>query len=86
MDRYKAGGHIAMLSAGIVWGLMSPISKIVFMSGEVSGLTLATLRVTGAAIAFWIASLFVPNEKVPPRDLFLLFIDGYNHDNDAVLR
>lgn len=74
MDRYKAGGHIAMLSAGIVWGLMSPISKIVFMSGEVSGLTLATMRVTGAAIAFWIASLFVPNEKVPPRDLFLLFI------------
>lgn len=52
MDRYKAGGHVAMLTAGIVWGLMSPISKIVFMSGEISGLTLATMRVAGAAIAF----------------------------------
>ncbi len=74
MDKYKAGGHVAMFVASVIWGVMSPISKIIFLSGDISGYSLAAMRVIGAAIAFWIASLFVPNEKVSPRDLVLLFV------------
>lgn len=74
MNRYKAGGHIAMFTASVIWGLMSPVSKIIFLSGGISGYSLAAMRVLGAAIAFWIASLFIPKERVSPRDLLLLFI------------
>ncbi len=65
-------GHIAMLSANIMWGCMAPISKAVLQSG-INPFALTTFRMLGAAIAFWIASLFTPKENVPPKDLALLF-------------
>ena len=70
----KGKGHLAMLVANIAWGLMSPLSKSIMMFGSIGYLTLVSFRLGGAAIAFWIASLFVKKEKVPPRDLLLMFI------------
>jgi drug/metabolite transporter (DMT)-like permease len=32
------------------------------------------LRATGAAILFWLLSLFMPKEKVPPKDLLQIFV------------
>ncbi len=66
-------GHLAMLAANLAWGFMSPVSKIV-LSGAVGYLTLTSFRVVGAAIAFWIASLFVKKEPVARRDLLLIFL------------
>lgn len=70
----RAKGHLAMFSANIAWGLMSPLSKGIMMFGSIGYLTLVSFRLAGAAIAFWIASLFVKREKVPPRDLLLIFV------------
>ncbi len=70
----KGKGHLAMLGANIAWGLMSPLSKSIMMFGSIGYLSLVSFRLGGAAIAFWIASFFVKREKVPPRDLLLIFV------------
>ncbi len=64
-----------MLGAAIMWGLMSPIGKTALENG-ISGLSLATFRMTGGAICFWIASIFAPKEQVKPHDLMMLFFAG----------
>ena len=70
----RVKGHLAMFSANIAWGLMSPLSKGIMMFGAIGYLTLVSFRLAGAAVAFWIASLFVKKEKVPPRDLLLIWV------------
>ena len=70
IQKYK--GHLALLGAAIMWGLMSPIGKTALENG-ISGLSLATFRMTGGAICFWIASIFAPKEQVKPHDLMMLF-------------
>ena len=45
-------GHLAMLVANILWGCMSPSSKIVLSSGLVNAISLTTFRMLGAAIVF----------------------------------
>jgi len=71
IQKYK--GHLALLGAAIMWGLMSPIGKTALENG-ISGLSLATFRMTGGAICFWIASIFAPKEQVKPHDLMMLFL------------
>lgn len=66
-------GHLAMLTANILWGLMSPISKKILSSGLVDAISLTTFRLTGAAVLFWIVSCFTKNEHVAPRDMVRLF-------------
>lgn len=65
-------GHLCMLLASIAWGLMAPIGKDI-MSTEVTALSLATFRMVGGALCFWIASLFIKHEEVKPHDLMMLF-------------
>ncbi len=65
-------GHLAMLGANIMWGLMSPIAKIVMAGAVVTPLVMTDFRIFGAAMLFWIASLALPKEHVPPRDLLML--------------
>lgn len=60
--------HLCILSACIIWGLMAPIGKIVMQNG-IDGINLVLFRVSGAAILFWIASLFTKHEHVPLKDI-----------------
>lgn len=64
--------HLALLFAASMWGLMAPVGKAAMEAG-ISGLALANMRMIGGALCFWITSLFVRKEDVPPRDLMLLF-------------
>ncbi len=72
MRDFNIKGHVAMIGANTMWGLMAPIAKMVMAAGLVSPLLMTNFRIVGAALLFWTASLFVPSEKVPPRDLLLL--------------
>lgn len=65
-------GHVCMLIACIIWGLMAPIGKDAMNSG-ISGLAMVTFRATGGAVCFWIASLFTHREEVSPHDMMLFF-------------
>ena len=62
-----------MLLANSIWGLMSPIAKIVMAGGIVTPLVLSDLRIFGAMVLFWIVSLFGKREHVASRDMVKLF-------------
>ncbi|MDE6248684.1 MAG: DMT family transporter [Paramuribaculum sp.] len=76
MIQNKVRGHLAMLGANVMWGLMSPVAKIVFASAVVAPIVMVDFRVAGAAMLFWIASLFLPREHVPVSDVMRLFGAG----------
>lgn len=61
-----------MLGANVLWGLMSPVAKLILASGIVAPLLLTDFRIIGAAILFWVASAFVPYERVPLPDMLRL--------------
>ncbi len=62
-----------MFSANVLWGCMAPVSKAVLLTGLVSAISLTTFRVLGAAVVFWIASLFTRKEQVSSPDMIKLF-------------
>lgn len=72
MNKKIAKAHIALFVAASMWGLMSPIGKMAMNAG-ITSLSLTLMRMMGAALCFWIASLFAPKEKVTKRDFLLLF-------------
>ena len=72
MEKNKLTGHIAMFSANIIFGLNTPISRTL-MPQILSPYTLTFFRLGGGLLLFWIASLFVKKEHVPPKDILLLF-------------
>lgn len=76
IDKGKVGGHLSMLGANVMWGLMAPVAKMVFASGVILPFIMVDFRVGGAAILFGILSLFLPKEKVPAADLLRLFGAG----------
>ena len=65
-----------MAGANIMWGLMSPVAKLVFASGFIFPVIMVDFRVAGAALLFWLTSLFVPREHVPVGDILRLFGAG----------
>ena len=65
-----------MFGANVFWGLMSPVTKIVFASGVVLPAIMIDFRVAGAAALFWLLSLFMPYEYVKPADILRLFGAG----------
>lgn len=65
-----------MLTANVMWGLMSPVAKTVFAAGVVMPMVMIDFRVAGAALLFWLTSLFLPREHVPTKDVLRLFGAG----------
>lgn len=58
---------ICALIANFFFGLISPMSKFATL-GHMDGITLASLRIMGAAALFWIASIFAPKQAIEKRD------------------
>ena len=74
MEWQKWKGHGAMFCANAMWGLMSPLAKLVMLGGAVTPLVVTDLRIFGAMILFWIASFFRKPEHVGHKDLAKLFV------------
>ncbi len=72
MDIDKLKGHGAMIGAEFLWGVSAPLGKMI-LAGGMTPLLLTDCRMIGAAILFWIISLFTKNEKVSPKDLLNMF-------------
>ena len=62
--------HISLLSAEIFWGLLAPVGKAAMLHG-VDNMSLVSFRVIGAAILFWLSSLFV-KERMPWRHVLMM--------------
>ena len=73
MERGALKGHGALLLANVIWGLNSPICKTVLLSPEnpegLNHFALTVYRLVGAFLLFWLASAFLPRERVAWRDL-----------------
>lgn len=76
MSDFRFKGHLAMLFANVTWGLMAPIVKLVLASGVIAPFLLVDFRMAGAAVLFWLTSLFMPKEHVPLKDILRLFVAG----------
>lgn len=74
MEKVSIKGHLSMLTANSIWGLMSPIAKLVMLGGIVTPLVVTDLRVFGAMILFWILSFFRKPEHVDHKDMAKLFV------------
>ncbi len=66
-------GHASMLGANAMWGLLSPISKVIIAGGSITPLVVTDLRISGAMVLFWIVSFFRKPEHVNHKDLMSLF-------------
>ena len=72
MDKSKnLRGHLFALTANVMWGLMSPIGKSALQ--EFSAISLTTVRMVGAAAAFWLLSIFCKQEHVNHQDMLKIF-------------
>lgn len=63
-------GHLLMLTAATMWGMMAPLGKEAMTNG-VGGLNMVALRVSGAALLFWLTSVLSPvfgSQKEAERD------------------
>ena len=59
----------------VIFGLMAPFAKDVTNAG-VTGLQLATMRIVGGAVLFWLVAPFVHRQKVERRDFPKLALAG----------
>lgn len=62
-------GHIAMLAANTMWGLMSPIGKEALNSPDIHPITLTGLRIIGAALLFWLGGSCLPKSIAPKETI-----------------
>lgn len=73
MKQISKTGHLAILLANVIFGLNTTISKTL-MPDEVSPMALTLMRMIGACVLFYIASLFIKKEKIEKRDFVMLFL------------
>ncbi|MFT3752688.1 MAG: DMT family transporter [Paludibacter sp.] len=72
MKYKKLPGHVALFVANVIFGINNPVSRTL-MPDILSPYTLTFFRLAGGMLLFWTASLFVKKEKVPAKDILLLF-------------
>ena len=64
---------MAAAGATIIYGLNHTVAKVV-MPDYVGAFGFIFIRTAGAALLFWLLSLFLPKEKIERRDYFRLFL------------
>ena len=72
----KQQGHLIMLGAMCIFGLNIPVNKFIYAAHALSPMAVTLLRMTFAAVMFWLVSLFLPKEKVNKKDLLVLLVGG----------
>lgn len=72
MNKVQVKGHLCVLGANMMWGLMAPVAKIVMSGAVIVPILMTDFRIFGAAALFWLLSLFLPKEHVPAPDLLKL--------------
>lgn len=75
MQNHRLQAHTAVLLANIIFGLGVPVTKLL-LDQWISPMAYMATRCLGAAAIFWLISLFLPCEKVAPRDLTVIILGG----------
>lgn len=69
----RAFAIFALFILQVLYGLNYTFAKVVMNENFVKPFALVVLRVGGAAILFWLFSLFVPTEKIERKDYLKFF-------------
>ncbi|MFZ4455386.1 MAG: DMT family transporter [Bacteroidales bacterium] len=72
----KAKGHLAMFASTVVFALNVPITKSLIPQW-ITPLGVTSMRLTFAAVMFWIASLFFASERVERKDYRTFFLGSF---------
>ncbi len=75
MEIRKIEGHLSVLLANVIFGLGVPVTKLL-LDQWVSPMAYMATRCMGAAVIFWLISLFMPRERVAWRDLLVIMGGG----------
>lgn len=67
-------GHLAAAGAYAIFGFNILTCRAVGVDGTISPMLLFTFRAGGAALLFWVASAFMPKEKIDRGDYLKIFI------------
>ncbi|MBK9389210.1 MAG: EamA family transporter [Bacteroidetes bacterium] len=82
---FKTRAHLSLLIANIIYGVNYSVAKSI-MPDQIKPLALVAIRSISAAALFWLASLFLPKEKVSKKDiLFLAFCSLFGVVTNQVL-
>jgi len=74
MYKEKLKGHVIILIAYVLFSVNTPVAKFLIPL-HISPNALTLLRISCAALLFWLASfVFVDKEKMAPKDLLLLLL------------
>ena len=65
-------GHLASAAAYIIFGINVVVCRDIATDGGLEPIVLFSMRALVAGLLFWLSSLFLPREHVPPRDLLRL--------------
>ena len=65
---------IAALAVQLIYGLNYTFANDVIDGEYIAPFGFILLRVIGATILFWLLSLFIPAERIDPKDFKTLFI------------
>lgn len=75
MDTNKLKGHVAILSANVIYGLNIPVTKALLDKWMTPWGYMATRTLT-ALLIFWVIQCFTPKERITRRDLLTIAIGG----------
>lgn len=70
----RTGAIIAVIMVQVLYGLNYTFAKDVMAGGYVSPFGFILLRVSGAALLFWVFSGLGPKEKIDPKDFVKIFV------------
>ncbi len=74
-NKNKIQAHSAVILANVIFGLGVPVTKLL-LDQWVSPMGYMLTRCLGAAVIFWIISLFMPKEPVQRKDLLIIMLGG----------
>ena len=74
-NKNKIQAHSAVILANVIFGLGVPVTKLL-LDEWVSPMGYMFTRCLGAAVIFWLISLFMPKEPVQRKDLLIIMLGG----------
>lgn len=74
-NKNKIQAHSAVILANVIFGLGVPVTKLL-LDQWVSPMGYMLTRCLGAAVIFWLISLFMPKEPVQRKDLLIIMLGG----------
>ncbi|MCX7546443.1 DMT family transporter [Xanthomarina sp. F1114] len=73
MDKTRLLAILAVIMVHVIYGLTFTFANDVLAEGYVKPYGFLVIRVVGAALLFWVFSLFTPKQRIEPKDYITIF-------------